>query len=119
MPRFAVARAPRTPYPNLMLRTVRQDGTVRFIVDNKDDKAYYVNILMLNSRTDEMGLRIVLEPDMDPDVLLLPAGQSLDLSMFRFLENPEMLYMLFATESPFLPATIHPLLRYPEDINCQ
>ena len=91
---------------------------MRFIIDNTDKKAYYVNVLMLNTRTGAAGLRIVPEPDMAPEALLLPAGETVDLSMFRFLAIPDMRYVLFATESPFVPAAIHPLLRYPEDINC-
>ena len=115
---LATSRAKRTPYPYLTLHTLSENGTVRFIIDNTDKKAYYVNVLMLNTRTGAAGLRIVPEPDMVPEALLLPAGQTLDLSMFRFLDIPDMRYVLFAAESPFVPAAIHPLLRYPEDINC-
>jgi hypothetical protein len=115
---LATSRAKRNPYPYLTLRTFSENGTVRFIIDNTDKKAYYVNVLMLNTRTGAVGLRIVPEPDMAPEAMLLPAGQTLDLSMFRFLDIPDIRYVLFATESPFVPAAIHPLLRYPEDINC-
>ena len=115
---LAAVHAKQNPYPHLTLRTISENGTVRFFIDNADKQAYYVNVLMLNTRTGDIGLRIVPEPDVAPEALLLPAGQTLDLSMFRFLEQPDIRYLLFAAESPFVPATIHPLLRYPKDIKC-
>lgn len=116
---LAAAHAKHSLYPNLTLRTIRENGIVRFVIDNADKNAYYVNVLMRNTRTDEVAFRIVLEPDVAPEALLLPAGQTLDLSMFRFLEQSDMQYILFATESPFVSANVNPLLRYSEDLNCK
>lgn len=116
---LSTAKAKQSPYPNLTLRTIEQNGIVRFVIENAEQKAYYVNILMINTRTGDVALRIVPDPDVVPEALLLQAGQTLDLSMFSFLEQPDMRYVLFATESPLVPATIHQLLRYPEDINCK
>ena len=115
---LATAKTTQTPYPNLTLRTILQNRMVHFIIDNATNKDYYVNVLTVNTRTGEVALCIVLEPDMDPNLLLLPAGQSFDLSMFHFLEQTDRQYILFATESPFVPAAIQPLLHYPEDLHC-
>ena len=68
--------------------------------------------------TNEVALKLVLEPDVAQETLLLPAEKTLDLDMFCFIDQPDIQYILFATESPIASSTLQSLLRYPEDINC-
>ena len=115
---LTTARSKQAHYTNLKLRAIRQNGMIHFAVENADSKDYYVNILSLNMITNEVALKLVLEPDVAPETLLLPAGKTLDLDMFCFIDQPDIQYILFATESPFASSTLQSLLRYPEDINC-
>lgn len=98
---------------------VEEDGLVHFIITNHTEEAYCVNILMMNRETGQVSLRIVPPPDVEPDALVVPAGEMMNLDMYRFLPNEALEYTLFATTVAYTPAVVQGLLKYPEDLNCK
>jgi len=100
-------------------RMIEQDGFVSFAVTNRTEQAYCVNILMIHRETGKVNLRIVPSPDVDTSTMVVPAGETLDLSMYRFLPNEAYQYTLFATRTAYTPSAVQSLLRYPDDLNCR
>ena len=92
---------------------VEEDGFVHFIITNHTEEAYCANILMMNRETGHVALRIVPSPDVDARVMVVPAGERMDLDMYRFLPNEALEYTLFATTVAYTPAAVQALLKYP------
>lgn len=102
----------------LELRTIEQNGLISFAIDNSSKDAYYVNVLAVNQSSGKTSLCVVPSPDIEADVLLLPPGQTLDLSMFQFVPRADIRYVLVATKEPYIPLEIEQLLKHPADLEC-
>lgn len=98
---------------------VEQDGLTHFVITNDTQETYCVNMLAYNRNTKEVSLCIVPSPDTDPHALVLPKGETMDLSMFPFIPDPACNYILFATKTIYSPAAVQPILRYPSELNCK
>ena len=105
--------------PLLSWQMIEEDGLIRFVITNGSKKAYCVNILAMNKADKRVSLRIVPSPDVESTALIVPAGETLDLSMYRFVPNGDMRYTLFATEEAYVPSAVQGLLKYPEDLRCR
>ena len=115
---LAAGRTGTTQYPQLTMQTITDGEYISFAVENNSSYAYYINIIAINSLNSTTSLCILPSPDMEADICLLPPTQTIDLSMFRFLKRTEIKYVLFATQTPFIPSHIQSILLYPEDIDC-
>ena len=115
---LAASRLDTTTYSQLTLLTITDGEYISFAVENNGSDAYYINIIAVNTLNGNLSLCIVPSPDVEADALLLPPAETMDLSMFRFLKRTEIKYVLFATQTPFIPSYIQSILCYPEDINC-
>lgn len=104
---------------SLKWQRIEQEGLVHFAIENGSEEAYCVNILALDQRTQRISLCIVPSPEVDITALVVPAGKTLELSMYRFVANEALQYTLFATKTAYAPTTVQHLLRYPEDIKCE
>ena len=115
--RFA---AGQTVYDSaLEWRTVEENGLLHFVVTNTGSVAYCVNILAVAKETGHVSLRIIPSPDVAPEAMVVPAGETLDLSMYQFLPNTSLNYTLFTTRTAYTPSVVHAKLRHPEDLNCR
>ena len=103
----------------LELQIIEQDGFVHFVVTNNSERAYCVNVVEINDLNRTISLRIIPSPDMDKSVLILPAGEQFDLTMFCYKSDASVKYTLFATDEPFSPSAVQALLMYPEDLPCK
>ena len=115
---LAVAKQNTIAIPGLRLRTVERKELISFAIDNNSNEAYYVNILAVNTSADKVSLCIVPSPDVDADVLLLAPNQTMDLSMFQFVQSSNIHYVLVASKLPYIPIEIDQLLKYPDDLKC-
>ena len=109
----------KTCDPLLQWQTTEEDGLIHFVISNGSRKAYCVNILAMNGKDKSVSLRIVPSPDVESTALIVPAGERLDLSMYRFVTNADMTYTLFATEEAYVPSAVQGLMKYPEDLKCE
>lgn len=100
-------------------RAVEEDGLVHFVITNTGSVAYCVNILAVAKETERVSLRIIPSPDVEPDALVVPAGETLDLKMYQFLPNSAYEYTLFATRVAYSPSIVQGKLRYPQDLECR
>lgn len=98
---------------------VEEEGLAHFVITNDTQETYCVNMLACNRNTKEVSLCIVPSPDTDPHALVLPKGETMDLSMFPFIPDPACDYILFATKTIYSPAAVQPILRYPSELNCK
>ncbi len=98
---------------------VEEEGLAHFVITNDTQETYCVNMLAYNRNTKEVSLCIVPSPDTDPHALVLPKGETMDLSMFPFIPDPACDYILFATKTIYSPAAVQPILRYPSELNCK
>lgn len=96
-----------------------EEGLAYFVIRNLTQEAYYVNILAINRVTGSVSICIVPLPDTDPTALVVPAGETMDLSMFPFFPNADYEYMLFATKTAYSPSAVQNLLRYPAELKCE
>ncbi len=96
-----------------------EGGWAYFVIKNQTPKAYCVNMLAVNRASKTVSLCIVPSPDTDPAALVVPAGETLTLSMFPFIPDAACDYILFATQTTYSPAAVQNLLRYPEELNCK
>lgn len=103
----------------LKWRMVENEGLVHFVIENGSRDAYCVNILSVDKTTQKVSLCIVPSPDVDVMALVVPAGETLDLSMYRFLSNSSQEYTLLATKTAYVPSAVQNILRYPEDLPCK
>lgn len=103
----------------LELRTIEQDGFLHFVITNNSKQAYCVNVVEVNDVNRTISLRIIPSPDMDKSVLMLPAGEQFDLTMFCYKSDASVKYTLFATDEPFSPSAVQALLMYPKDLPCK
>lgn len=105
--------------PEGLALSIEKDGPYNvFVMDNRSNEYYYVNVLAVKKDAEEISLCIVPSPDIEPEALLLPPEQTLKLSMFRFIPSADKRYILFATKTQFVPSALQTILRYPEDLTC-
>lgn len=87
---------------DLILSTKRQGKSFYLTINNRSDKGYFVNMLIVNKQSGERTCAFLSDSyQSELSCLFVPAGQSLALNQFQFIVSKDFEYIVWATIQPF------------------
>lgn len=87
---------------NLVVSTKRKGKSFYLALDNRSDKGYFVNVLIVNKHSGERTCAFLSDSyQPDQSCLFVPAGKAIALPQFQFLASKDFEYIVWATIQPF------------------
>ena len=87
---------------NLNVSIKRQGKSFYLTIDNRSDKGYFVNMLIVNKQNGERTCAFFSDSyQSELSCLFVPAGKAIALNQFQFLASKAFEYIVWATIQPF------------------
>ena len=87
---------------DFIVSTKRKGKSFYLTIDNRSDKGYFVNMLIVNKQTGERTCAFLSDSyQSELSCLFVPAGLSLALNQFQFIVSKDFEYIVWATIQPF------------------